>query len=1447
MQTIKKKKIKTAKKDKRQQIEHTTKSVDETITKTTITEQAFIEQNAASETHEQTIKTVSLDVAPQHTETFVFDENTLPMEIDTGPKPLEIQPLFHASNIIAADITESGTHIHLKDSPIQTCLVNITERTPLIISEMNKTESVDTREPDKFKEFSQISSTLVTSSATVNDQIIPCDNINEFQSKAMPATAVAEQSSVLHESKTIFEQIATIKEDSFTTVHSLSPQQAKTTVDTQKPIQIEEIDVGETEKLLTDKYEPITQSAICSLISNTALNTQETLVENSLTKYYPETFIATEEAIPKYVEQIPYQTQEICVTESENAIERPNVPEQKHARLEFTSLQAITMEQTDVSERETISSQSFPTDIMAIAKDSFDLHKEMQTGFSQPIDSVQSCEPIVFSTKKASLSIAEMDGKLIETVNVLQSEKPFIIIKPHLEQEAHSSFISQEGFIVSETLAQENETEFPITPQTFAKASKSHEVHKTIEQNDEQLLDATGDYHHKVIAEVSKVQTSFELQKSIVHETTVVHDSEQRLDTKLQANQPYYSMDTTLKSPIVITEVQVHEDNTDFTAVPMAQMAAKKTQELYSTYEQHDDQVLDSTSEYHGKDKPTALNAQTNFELQKSMIGETVFAHDLEETFETKLKTNEPLYKIEPNVKNPIIISENQIQERSTIFSPEIINSMTATTAQEFYTAPDLSENLVLETFNDYQQRDKPQESNVNINFELQKSMINETIIPQDSEKTFDVDMHEIQPKYKLNTNTSSSIVVSETQLIDSEKLLDIKCSENQQLNVIDTPKQVTHVGSISEPFIYDSHEPIQTSVESKVSARQEPIVHHEIAVEMSTASDSLDRLETTKLLEQKRATSSVVEKNALNIMVEQISESLDKLNVEQVQEQIPTIQSDILPIKPIVINKTETLEHSSYLESDTFKTSTASVSTTQYNVPNIGENWPMEMLEDLKQKPSIDTQSTIQQFIESSAIETTAVIISDTIADIKESINVPIKPKVSLNEQKSILTEDIISHESAEQKNFTLSQAIVHGHIVKDVEKQRRCEQMQQYTYESIGSLQTETMEQTTSITKNISDALTTAKIFEIQPNLSENLFENQTLNEQHGKLIQENFNVVGQSLQDLLLESEKNLPQEMQIKQEYPKKSIEGMSFYTTSEIELLEKEKEVLREQHEKTQLAKTITDHPLTVANVSVDTVLSSVQLETEQMKDTQTKIAIPNVERMFEGIKTESIQTHETTSNVIVEETKPSKAQPTLEQRKSVQVENVRTLDREQNLRQSVIEHKTCDQRIEENLKSVISEIVEPIEQISSHVDLKSETKMANELASEINQSITFESVYLQEENILNETAKMIEKTTAHAVKVIEQTALQKETIFDEYNTEKLLIKPIAATQVSAELNSAQMQSEINTIDNIKINKKADKITNKKTAKKMIKKTHIEEGRWIEQNHIQISIFSITGI
>lgn len=1424
-----------AKKHKRHHAEHIeteTEIIDETITKSSISEQILIENKIASETHEQIIKTVSLEVAPEHTESLVLDEKSLPMDTESGPKPIEILPLFHASNIQTVSVNENETHIHSIQSPTQRCLVNISEINPLLISEVDKTEIVEARQPDKTTTSVQLSSTLVTSSATISDQVIAYDNLNVLEKRPMPITKIAETSSILHESKTIIEHVLIQKEDNLSTVYAPDLKQATESIDTQNPIEIQEIAAGEFEKDILGVYKPVTQSAICSVISNTALNTQEILAENASTKFYPETFIATEEATSKYIEQIPYQTQEVCTTETGKILDIQGVTDQRQAHIEFSSLQAISTELTEVSESESISNYAISSDLLSTAKDTFNLYRERQTGYSQAIETALPTEPITFGVKRASVSIEEMDGKLIETVNVFQSEKILDITKPSIEQSATPNYVSQKGITVSETLAQEKDTEFSSIKPTYAKASESHEVYKIAEQSDEQLLDVTDHFHHKQMDETFNAQVNYELQKSIVQRTTLTHDSEESFHTKVQTTQPHYSFDSTVNSPIIISEIQTQENNVNMSIEPTNELKALTSHELYKTYEQQNEQMFDTTSEYRGDSTNQGFKAQLNFELQKSTISESVLAHDLEQIFETKSKSNEPHYTFESNVKSPLLITETQIQESDTKFSPERTPLTSATATHELITvAPESSENQMLETVNVYKRKGKKPTANAQINFELRKSMIGETVLIHDTEQTFETKRQNTQPEYTLASNVKSSIAVSEMQIVDSES----EPNEMQQLKVTETPKQLSQAGTVIETIPYDSAEFTQTTLEKCVSAKQEPYLHHEIAVEILTMSENIDELEKQKLAEQKIATPGVTQKNALTITEEETVEALDKFDTAILQKQKPNYKSELLPVNPIIVDETKTLEQTSRFDVDTFKTTTASLSTTKHEVVHVDENWPMETLGDFKQTAVVTDQSSVGTFTVSSALQASTVITMDNFEALEIPLDQKIQPKISLDELKGIIMVDVIPQENVDQTKFTLTQELAHGHITQDVEEQRRCEQLQESSFES-ATLFKSSREQPIQSTENISDALTTAKVEEVIPSLCEKTFEHIKPNEYHGKLIQEIPNVIGLSMQNVPLESEATLMSDLNVKKEYPKKSIESTSYYATGEVELFEKETDLKAEQFKEKYTAKTSNEEYLTVANTSVDTALLGVQLDNNEVTEIHTKTATSKLDRLHEGVNTQDILIHEMPSNVITTEAKMSAAKSSIEYKKSVQIERTETLEKEASLDRALYVKRKCDQSHEKYHKTATSEINQTMEQTGTRTDYRAESKTAKEIASETDQITTFESVYLQEHKDLNQIAQITSETPTQAVNIIEQLPLHKETIFNDDRTEHLLIKPIIRTQEKIELNSAHKQSEINTIVDIKKNKKVKKITNTNFNKKPIEKAQAaeEEGRYNNQ-------------
>lgn len=1419
IKTVKKKKLKTAKKHKNHHIEHTTDT--DTIDETQIiqtSKQALIEHTA--ESSEQIIKQVSLEIAPEHTETIVFDEQTLPIDIDIGPKPIEIQPLFHATHTRAASILENETHIHAIDTPTHTVSINVSELTPLIVSQIDETESVGEKQPDKTTASIQLSSTLITSSATIGDQVIPYDNFNMLETKVLPTTAFAEPNQIPHESKTIYEQFVSQKEDDFTDTYAPNLKQAHETISAQNPIQVHEIDVGESEKDLHDKYEPTIQSATCSMLSNKALNTQETLVQNVPIKFYPEMIIATEEATPIFVEKVPYQTQEINISETENILDMHGTPDVRQAHVEFSHLQAVSMEQTNISESETASSHGIPTDLLATAKDTISLHQEMQTRFSQTIDSVLPSEPISYTTKQAAISLEEMDSKLVETVNVLQNEQSFDVAMPIVGLEASPKFTTREGFSVSEVVIQESDIEFSPKSQTQLTASQTHSTEHTIAaQSDVHLMDTTSEYQHKEMHPKFNAQINFELQKSVILDTTMTHDSEQIFNSKLQTTEPHYSFESNVNNPLVVSQIETKEASSDLTTEPIVQVAAKKSQEPYKAYEQTDEQMLDTAAEYRDDEKTAMHGVQVGFELQNSMISESTLAHEVEKPFETQFQSNEPHYLSEPDVKSSVMISEIQPQEIGGKFSPEPAVSSTATATHESFRASESSKDQTFDTIDDFRHHEMHPEHNAQITFELQKSMISETVTANDAEETFEhAKLVENRPQYSISPAVNTSVLVSETQTIDSESSLGAKPTEGQYLNTIDSQKQSLHAGMVAETIPYDGTELLKTSLEKGVSAQQEPMICHEVTVEMSTISEPLDQLDAQKLDIQKKATPGVITKSALNVMTEESIESLGEFQQSITKEQQPNIKHDLATVSSIIIDETIPVD-SMRPYTDTLETAIANVSTLKHSAANVDENWPMESSTDFTRFASVAEQNSSQSIVESSAFETSTVITSDTFNEFDERIERAVEPKYSMDEMKGVLTEDIISQENAEPKQFKLTQDTATGHVIHDVEVQHRCEQTAQMIVENAETLQPIAGVKIVSSTKNVSDALVAAKVEEVITSLSGDTLVDEQPQQHHGKIVQESFNVIGQSVQNLPLESEEKLAPELKVKEEYPTKLIEGRASYAVNQTDILEKEMDLKSKELNEMHCAKSSTEQFLTIANTREHTTLSSVGIGSIS-EEPQLKIAVSEIDRLHESVRTEENIVHEMPSSVNILTPKSVTATSTHVSKKSVQVEKVKTFEKEDNFETKQIEPKICNQQIEDHLKAAVSQVTQIIEQTSVQPAFRVESKLATKFASESDQNLTFESVYLESHKDLNESAHITE-TPTQAINVIEQFPLFKENTFDDKNTEQLLTKPSVATQEPTELKSAYQESEINTLVNIKTDKKADKITNKKITMKSI--------------------------
>lgn len=1375
-----------------------------------------------------------MDVAPIHKESLVYDENTLPMETESGPKPIEILPLFNASKTQAASVIESETHIHSQDSQKQTCIVNVCEITPIIVSEVEQIETVGTKQRDKATTPVQLSTTLVTSSAMISDQVVPCDNLNTLEMNTVPHKVMAEPSSIPHESTIVYEQVATIKEDNLKSTFAPNLQQAHAIFSSLSPIEIQEIDTGERERDLPHKSKPTTHAATCTFIANTALSTEETLLQNVSTKLYPETFIATEEATPKYIEQLPYQTQQVCTAETGRVFDTQDTPTEKHAQVAFSKLQAIIMQESNVHESETFASHAPPIDLLAMAKDTITLHNELGTDLNQAIDSVLPSEPITYTRKKAQPAVEEMSGKLTETLNVFESETEFDTSKPFKGSQASSSYTPKESFSISEVFVQEHDEKFHAVEQTLAKAIKSHETLKAVEQSKEQLLETTHEYRRKEMEPLSNAQMNFELQKSVVRETTLTHESEKQFDTKLHSNEPQYHLDSQVNSSIVVSEVQMQEQPDELRSAALVQAEAVRSQELHKTYEQYNEQMLDTISEYRAGEKHIAYNAQINFDLQRSAVGELVVANEVEAEFETKLTVNEPHYLLESTLQCPIMVSETQIQESSDTFSPERIIPATVGTAQEVYKAPVSIVNQILEFNDDFQTRSKQTESKAQVAFKLQKSAISETVIAHESELKFETHKQENKPHYTVTPMINSSLDVIETQVADSESLLTIKANQVQNVQIIDYPKQVSHVSEVVETIPYDSTEHMKSGIENEVSAKQTALELHEVSVEMATATEPLAEIERFELAAQKKAAPSVTTNIALNISMETSTETLGQLEQSAAIERLPIVQFDLAPGNSITVIKAETFEQSEHLDREQFKAALPTVSTSKHEAIYVAESWPLEISADVQQSAKVFSDQTQTRTItQTTAVQVSTVTASDTIKDLADQLPKQVKPKYSVNKHKGILTEYVVSQENTEQMPFIAKTETVEVHMIDNVDIQRRCQQVEQCTFESAQLIEA-TKSNTVISTKTVSDALIAARVEEVITTSSEERIEDIKPITQYVKTTQENFNVICESEEHVLLESENRLSISMPTKEQYPNKLVEGIASYSTDQVEPFEKEKELNVSEHKETFSAKASTEQPLTIANTSEDIILANVDFDISTSVQ-RSQAVISTAERLLEGVSTTDVSVQEMSSDFISSDPKTSRAKPLVDFTKPLQVESVAVLESEAKLETERVEQKRNQQKHEDFLQAATLEISQVLEQIGHREDVEVVGNQAKMYASEINQNIAFENVYLQEHK--HEIASAVRnETPTHAVKVIERYPLYKETSLVDNQTEKLLTQPIFATQEATQFESAHKQSEINTLVNIKSNKRIDQITNKQIIKQASTSAQSQlEGRWYKRN------------
>lgn len=1331
--STKKKKTKLTKKHKqRQQIENEQiilqqknqiETTNETITttKTKINEQSMIEHKNAFEIQES-IKQIPLDVAPEHIETLSFEENTIPIETDTQAKSIEILPIHHPSNVIhVASAFESETQLNSMNIQKQIGSIKLNECVPLYITDFNQTESTGIQKSNEMSTSNIVTSTFVTSSSTVDSEIVTCDTIDSLKMESVTETKLAESSCIPFESKIVSELIVNTKESSLITESSPISKFAIESFDTQNPIKVEEVGVDESTINLNDNYEPKITAPEFEIISNESVNVQETFVQNTPTKFYPETFIATEEALPKYVEQKPYQTQMVCTSELESTLNIEKIPDTKQVNVEFSKQQAISVEQANL--KESVTDYSAPEHLKVKAKDSLSFYNELQTDYSQAIDTSEPTEPFAYKAQSAELSMIDFDSKIEESTNVFQSEQPFDVKKPSQMHGAILEIAPHEIFTISEIQTHEHDTQLIIEPTTSVKANKSEEPHKRTDSNYEQLLETTDIYEMKAKEHVANAQIDFELQKSTVDEITLIHDSERQFDTKqLGQHMPQYSSDTSVNNPIMITETQANECDSIFNTETPILINAVKMHEPFHTFESHTEQLLDTTTVHHIQSRDEQISAQNIVEPQKLAITEIMQTHDSESKFYVKL------------------------QEKI--------------------------------------------------------------------------------PHYTMNTDVNSSIIVSEAQINLSEDKLNIKKENKQKLSIVETPKNLMRLGTVSETLLCESAQQFDSDAEKGVHANRKSTISHEISIETNDILDNYERLDI-KDNDLKKATPNVQTQNALQISMETAPESLNQIdtNVRDHNERFANLKEEFPSNNPLQVDEVEPIEYSAELNKQIGPMeSFAKVLASSHMETNVAEMWPMENTENFIETPTFTDHLTTQNILERSAIQVFTEIASDSLKDFERIRATTANSKLSVEEMKSLTTEHILTHEHTEPTSIpSIEGMLVKGNQRDDLDVQHRCEQSKMDMYEYSDNFDETPIRESNTISK-ISETLTSASINEIQVNSSAGFLDDFVSGENHAKYTQEAFNMIGQSMECVPLDSETEMVVKPKIQGKQSKMSIEEMVSYDTNIENILEKESENVMDIPKDVRISEQKSSHFLGVANVTENISLCS---ETSEIhSDEKQNYAITKYDTWLESVKSEDIVLHEMVVPSPEQQIESRTAKTMIDYKKPMNIEFTETFENAEHFEEKTVIDKQCEQTLTDYLKAPITQMPQLFEQIQPKMPDQKRNEIVNQTIEQINQSLVLETVSMIDENIPNVVAHEISDKATMAVQIMEQYPLQKEINLRESNTNKLLTKSKIVTQES-NLNYVNRESEVANIQQDIENRK---ITNKKIERILMDETGETKGR-----------------
>lgn len=1184
---------------------------------------------------------------------------------------------------------------------------------------------------------------------------------------------------------------------------------------------------------VVDSEAPLTLPKAAAANATDAIDLQDALI--SATCQPMDTFTSTEQftyepkaAIPSIQEKTNTIVSVEQPLDRETPLEITVQASEQLAKPNYTTHESVAITEIEIQEN---NGQMLPIEPqMEIASKSQVSYETCETNKQEALEST---EPFTAKPQEQAFNVAidfEAQKSTVEgSAIVFESEQPFDTKTISNEPKYSIESDVKRSLVISEAQPHETDSNLLREDHETVRATAAREPHRSIENKTEQTLDTTDIYRGSDRAMTFNAQIDYELQKHITHETLEAHDSEHTFETNTMTITPTYTLDESASIPIQISEAQPYESDCAANIKSAITETAIRSEQPYNVNDYGDEQLLDTVDETADQRKNETAQAGIQFELHNTAIDQITLTHELEQTFDTdKMPTTEPKYVLDAVTNSSISISETEVLENDASLTIEQPMLASITSVHEPHRAIEASAVHPLDTATLIPVQSTETGFTASPIVESQKLAITSTVQTHEAEQSFEASpISTFSPEYRSDTSVGPAIGIVEQQVLHSEDHFDTPSHNEQTSNASDVASNISHTSLVVETTLLDSTQSIEAAVDNRGIAKLQRTPLHEISVETTVPTETVDQLSARVDGAQMIAHPDVSTQNALNVAFTECEETVADIKLTPFGERKPTICKELEFESSLNVSKVETTEESQPLNIDeTTNTATADVFNVKCNEMRTEEIWSVEETDVLEKPIHLIDQINAQHFTECTALTVTSTLTTDTLDDLTMAKAKEQSAKQFVDAKYAIYTQDTRSNENA--ADFTEddhARLLAKGTAKQEIDMKFGYTQTEPNALDAaneFGAVETAPLTIDNSLEMHV---LPVASVSETDTNLHAVDFTVDTTKQHLGKISQEGFNKIGEVSEVIVLESERQVENIAEATIERtPKSAIETNIPYTVYEEHAFEKENYITQSATDEVHIESS--SHILHTATNVEEVVGFDKETESKPF-GIQSKDATQNLEEALSSIQSSDVIVHEQLTLLTETIAKMVSADFHIEPTECIQIEESKPLDSEKAFEHAFNEENVCKQSLEGPMKTAIVESTEPIEQTGKTSTVDYESVRAHTLLDESNQNVTQEQVYITNECTADATAQQTIEKPNQTVKIIEQYPLHKESELTNFTYENILTLPKITMQESSETVIATKERQIQT----QINAETD-VKHVTNQKKLVKKSHkrVEKGR-----------------